>query len=194
MACLLNDEPIRIYVPLLMRPWVMQACHSTASYHLGAKRTLRIFERFCWWIGISICTRWCLRNCLKCPARKTSRLTVRLPVISTPLQGLALPLASITSDPFRSHLEIKPTSRSSLIVSAAEPTCTQSLPPNLQPRAWLTFSSTGTFPSGDAHAARSRTTASNFAQSFSRRSTSFLGFGKLPSAPTTQMAMVEWSV
>ena len=23
-ACLLNDEPIRIYVPLLMRPWIMQ--------------------------------------------------------------------------------------------------------------------------------------------------------------------------
>ena len=26
-ACLLNDEFIRIYVPLLMRPWIMQACH-----------------------------------------------------------------------------------------------------------------------------------------------------------------------
>ncbi|CAN0544121.1 unnamed protein product, partial [Laminaria digitata] len=39
-ACLLNDEPVRIYVPLLMRPWVMQACHSTASCHLGAARTL----------------------------------------------------------------------------------------------------------------------------------------------------------
>ena len=30
-ACLLNDESIRIYVPLLMRPWIMQACHSTVS-------------------------------------------------------------------------------------------------------------------------------------------------------------------
>ena len=29
-ACLLNDEPVRNYVPLLMRPWIMQACHSTA--------------------------------------------------------------------------------------------------------------------------------------------------------------------
>ena len=45
-ACLLNDEPIRIYVPLLMRPWVMQACHSTASCHLGTTRTLRMLERF----------------------------------------------------------------------------------------------------------------------------------------------------
>ena len=26
-ACLLNDEFIRIYLPLLMRPWIMQACH-----------------------------------------------------------------------------------------------------------------------------------------------------------------------
>ena len=34
-ACLLNDEPIRIYVPLLMCPWVMHGCHSTASGHLG---------------------------------------------------------------------------------------------------------------------------------------------------------------
>ena len=58
-ACLLNDEPIRIYVPLLMRPWVMQACHSTVSCLLGTERTLRMLERFYWWIGMSICTRWC---------------------------------------------------------------------------------------------------------------------------------------
>ena len=43
---LLNDEPIPIYVPLLMRPWIMQACHSTASCHLGTTRTLRMLERF----------------------------------------------------------------------------------------------------------------------------------------------------
>ena len=41
-----NDEPARIYVPLLMRPWVMKACHSTASCHLGTTRTLRMPERF----------------------------------------------------------------------------------------------------------------------------------------------------
>ena len=45
-ACLLNDEPVRIYVPLLMRPWIMQACHSTTSCHLGTTRTLRMLERF----------------------------------------------------------------------------------------------------------------------------------------------------
>ena len=31
-----------------------------------------------------ICTRWCLRHCLKCHARKTPRLVVRWPVISIP--------------------------------------------------------------------------------------------------------------
>ena len=45
-ACLLKDEPGRIYVPLLTRSWVMQAYHSTASCHLGTTRTLRMLERF----------------------------------------------------------------------------------------------------------------------------------------------------
>ena len=83
-ACLLNDEPVRIYVPLLMRPWIMQACHSTASCHLGTTRTLRMQERFYWWIGMNVCTRWWLRHCLKCQARKTQRLTFRWPIISMP--------------------------------------------------------------------------------------------------------------
>ena len=56
-ACLLNNEPVRIYVPLFMRPWIMQACHSTASCHLGTSRTLRMLERFYWWIGMNVCTR-----------------------------------------------------------------------------------------------------------------------------------------
>ena len=68
-----------------MRPWIMQACHSTASCHLGTTRTLRMLGRFYWWIGISVCTRWWLRHCLKCQARKTPRLTVRWPIITMPL-------------------------------------------------------------------------------------------------------------
>ena len=32
-------------------PWIMQACHLTAAYHLGAARTRRTLERFSWWIG-----------------------------------------------------------------------------------------------------------------------------------------------
>ena len=47
-ACLLNDEPIRIYVPPLMRPWIMQACHSTVSCPLGTTRTLRMLLWFYW--------------------------------------------------------------------------------------------------------------------------------------------------
>ena len=31
---------------------------------------------------MNFCTRWWLRNCLKCQAQKTSRLTVRWPIIS----------------------------------------------------------------------------------------------------------------
>ena len=97
-ACLLGGEPIRIYVRLLMRPWIMQACHPTASCHLGTARTLRMLERFCWWVGMSIFTRWWLRHCLKCKARKTPRLTVRWPVISIPLPprpGIAVSVNSI---------------------------------------------------------------------------------------------------
>ena len=45
-VCLLNDEPIRIYAPLLMHPWIMQACHWTASCHLGTTHTLCMLERF----------------------------------------------------------------------------------------------------------------------------------------------------
>ena len=84
-ACLLNDEPIRIYVPLVMRPWIMQACDSTASCHVGTTHTLRMLERLYWWIGMNVCTRWWRRHCLKFQAPKTPRLTVRWPIISMPL-------------------------------------------------------------------------------------------------------------
>ena len=102
--------------------------------------------------------------------------------------------ASITSAPSRSHLELTPTFCSSPIVSVAEPTCSQSLQPSLQLRARQTLSSTGIFPSGDARAAYSRTTASRFAQSFRMLSTSFLVFVKLPPAPTTQVEVEEGRV
>ena len=45
-ACLLGDELLPIFVPLLMRSWIMQACYSTASCHLGTARTLGMLERF----------------------------------------------------------------------------------------------------------------------------------------------------
>ena len=53
--------------------------------HLGTSRTLRTLERFYWWIGMSVCTRWWLRHCLKCQARKTPPLTLRWPITPMPL-------------------------------------------------------------------------------------------------------------
>ena len=38
---LLFKDPVRIYVPLLARPWIMHACHADASCHLGVTRSLR---------------------------------------------------------------------------------------------------------------------------------------------------------
>ena len=50
------DDPIRIYVPHLARPWIMHACHADASCHLGVTLTLKMLERFYWWIDIEVCT------------------------------------------------------------------------------------------------------------------------------------------
>ena len=98
---------------------------------------------------------------------ETSRLTVRWPIISMPLpEG---PGMAVSGDMY--------------VVTTAEFTA----------GARLTFSPTGVFPSVDARSAYSQTTASSFAQSFRMPSTSFLGFEKLPPAPTTQIAMVGWS-
>ena len=122
-ACLLNDELVRIYVPLLMRPWIMQAFHSTASCPLGTTRTSRMLERFHWWIGINVCTRWWLRHCVKCPARKTPWLTVRWPIISTPLpEGPGVTVSVDYFIPFRSHHVATPSSCCSPIASVVGPT------------------------------------------------------------------------
>ena len=40
------DDPVRIHVPLLARPWIMHACHADVSCYLGVARTLKILERF----------------------------------------------------------------------------------------------------------------------------------------------------
>ena len=41
---LLGDEPVRVYVPLMVRPWVMDRTHKEAV-HLGEKVTLAMLER-----------------------------------------------------------------------------------------------------------------------------------------------------
>ena len=55
-SCLLKYEPVRTFVPLLMWPWIIQACHSTASCHLRTTRTLRMLERFYWLIDMNVRT------------------------------------------------------------------------------------------------------------------------------------------
>ena len=79
------NDSVCIYLPLLARPWIMHACHADASCHLGITRTLKMLERFYWWVGMEACTKWWVRRCLKCQARKTSRQTVRWPILSIPL-------------------------------------------------------------------------------------------------------------
>ena len=79
------DDSVRIHVPLLATPWIMHVCHVDASCHLGVMRTLKMLERFYWWVGMEACTKWWVRRCLKCQARKTSRQTVRWPVLPIPL-------------------------------------------------------------------------------------------------------------
>ena len=44
-----------------------------------------MLRRFFWWIGRDISTRWWLRHCLKCQARKTLRHTIRWSTLSLPL-------------------------------------------------------------------------------------------------------------
>ena len=79
------DDQICRYVPLLARPWIMHACHADVSCHLGVTRTLKMLERFYWWVGMEACTKWWVRRFLKCQARKTSRQTIRWPTLSIPL-------------------------------------------------------------------------------------------------------------
>ena len=79
------NDSTRMYVPLLARPWIMHACRPDASCQLGVTRILKMLERFYWWVGMEACTKWWVRRCLKCQARKTSRQTVRWPVLPIPL-------------------------------------------------------------------------------------------------------------
>ena len=127
------DDPIRIYVPLLARPWIMHACHADVSCHLGVTRTLKMLERFYWWVGMEACTKWWVRRCLKCQARKTSRQTIRWPTLSTPLPNS--PGMSVSVDYFGPLLithEETLTSSSSRTTSAGERTCSLSPPRNSQ--------------------------------------------------------------
>ena len=49
---LLLDETIRVYVPFLLRPWVLDSIHKE-EFHLGENVTLASVERYYWWSGMS---------------------------------------------------------------------------------------------------------------------------------------------
>ena len=78
---LLGDEPVRTYVPLLLRSWVMYCAHKEAV-NMGEKVTLGLLQRLYWWIGMAESVRWWIRRCYTCQARKSTRQTVRWPQIS----------------------------------------------------------------------------------------------------------------
>ena len=59
---LLGYEPVRTYVPLLLRPWVMDCAHKEAV-HLGEKVTLGLLQIFYWWIGMVESVKWWIRRC-----------------------------------------------------------------------------------------------------------------------------------
>ena len=193
-AYLLNDEPIHIYAPLLMRPSVMQACHPKASCHLGTTRTHRMLERFYWWIDMRICTRWWLRHCLNGQARHTSRLTVRWPVISMPFPegpGIAVSVDYVGPLPVthRGNTYIL----FLLIVSAAEPACAVTYAESTaQDTANVLINRY--IPLWGCPPSILSDNGLHVCSKLRRRSTSFLAFGKLPPAPTTQMAIAWWSV
>ena len=54
---LLGEEPVRTYVPLLLRLWVMNCAHKE-SVHLGEKVTLNLLQRCYGWIGMADGVRW----------------------------------------------------------------------------------------------------------------------------------------
>ena len=75
---------MRTYVPLLLRPWVMDCAHKE-SVHLSEKVTLTLLQRYYWRIGMADGVRWWIRRCYTCQARKSARSTIRWPLVSLPL-------------------------------------------------------------------------------------------------------------
>lgn len=81
---LLGGEPVRLYVPFLLRPWALHAVH-TEGCHLGEDVTLASLERYYFWIGMSDSVRWFIKHCIVCQASKTARRKPKWPLISLPL-------------------------------------------------------------------------------------------------------------
>ena len=58
----LGEEPVRSYMPLLLRPWVMDCTHKE-SVHLGKNVTLAMLQRYYWCIGIADGVTWWIKRC-----------------------------------------------------------------------------------------------------------------------------------
>ena len=81
---LLGEEPVRVYVLLMLRPWVMDRIHKEAV-HVGEKVTLAMLERYYYWVEMALSVKWWIRRCYACQARKKTRDSVRWPLVSLSL-------------------------------------------------------------------------------------------------------------
>ena len=90
-----GDRVPQIYVPMLMRSWVLRGCHSDSVCHFGVSRTLQMLQRFYWWVGLDQSVRWWIRRCLFCQARKISRQTIRWPSTLMPIPSGPGQIASV---------------------------------------------------------------------------------------------------
>ena len=78
--CLLGDEPVRVYVPLMFRPWLIDRKRKEAV-NLCEKVTLAMLERYYYWVDMASSVKWWIRRCYPCQARKKTRHTVRWPLL-----------------------------------------------------------------------------------------------------------------
>lgn len=86
VVSLLNNEPARTFVPLMLGPLVLQQCHADVSCHFGVSKALPLLEALLLVDWGGACARWWIRRCVFGQARKFPRRMVRQPVI-----GIALP-------------------------------------------------------------------------------------------------------
>ena len=147
-ACLLNDESLCIFVPLLMHSWVIQACHSTASGHLGIVRAphkyLNIFVQVDPYEHLH-------------PVVTMQLLEMRNTITTPPDWRSGSPL-------YRRRISLQ--SCSSLITSAAQPTFSQSQQPTSPLRASIFSPSTSIHLWGRPRSLLSDIAVSSFIQSF----------------------------
>lgn len=64
------DNPVRTYILILARPWIMHACH------VECLSVALIFRILGFWVRIEAYTKWCVRRFLKRHTRKTSCQTL----------------------------------------------------------------------------------------------------------------------